>query len=383
MRPWHRQLELAARARRGVDPRRAAVAGEPARRSTPRCRRGPRRPPRDRTRGRDRARTRPRSSSSHLEVHRDTSGAPECRAALSMPSRAAEQQRFQAHRSDSRAPAPPRSGRRTRASTTRGRVLERDPERASSSRARRSTPFARVVASQQPLPQLAFLQPGEAHDLARIVGAPLHERERLQHRVVQVRGHVGAFVGRGCGRAAPGRAPRVRRISPGRSRAARPVITTSAAETPARSADHEPELATQHDDPARHEHGTDRDARDTRRRRVPDEHDDGLRSRRRQPVERRPRTGSPARRRGSAASTASRRPAPAAASGHTIASPNQNPTARASRSSPSTTTPSAAAWTTSGARRGAGPRDSGGVRMSSHATPYNDDAEPAGERQTR
>ena len=37
--------------------------------------------------------------------------------------------------------------------------------------------------------------PREAHDLARIVGAPLHERERLQHRVVQVRGDLGALVG--------------------------------------------------------------------------------------------------------------------------------------------------------------------------------------------
>ena len=48
---------------------------------------------------------------------------------------------------------------------------------------------------EQPVPELAFLQPGEAHDLARVVGAALHERERLQHGVVQVRGHVGPLVG--------------------------------------------------------------------------------------------------------------------------------------------------------------------------------------------
>ena len=48
---------------------------------------------------------------------------------------------------------------------------------------------------EQPAAQLALLHPRQAHDFTRIVGAPLHERERLQHRVVQVRGDLGPLVG--------------------------------------------------------------------------------------------------------------------------------------------------------------------------------------------
>ena len=49
--------------------------------------------------------------------------------------------------------------------------------------------------AEQPAAQLALLHAREPHDLARIVGAPLHERERLQHGVVEVRGDLGALVG--------------------------------------------------------------------------------------------------------------------------------------------------------------------------------------------
>ena len=46
----------------------------------------------------------------------------------------------------------------------------------------------------QPRAQLALLAAGERGHLARVVGALLHQRERLQHRVVQVRGDLGALL---------------------------------------------------------------------------------------------------------------------------------------------------------------------------------------------
>ena len=46
----------------------------------------------------------------------------------------------------------------------------------------------------QPRPQLALLAAGERGDLARVVGALLDERERLQDGVVQVGGDLGALL---------------------------------------------------------------------------------------------------------------------------------------------------------------------------------------------
>ena len=58
-------------------------------------------------------------------------------------------------------------------------------------RERRRAGGARVV---QPGAQLAFLAAGQGGDLARVVGALLHQRERLQDGVVQVRGDLGALL---------------------------------------------------------------------------------------------------------------------------------------------------------------------------------------------
>ena len=58
-------------------------------------------------------------------------------------------------------------------------------------RERRRAGGPRVV---QPGAQLALLAAGERGDLARVVGALLDERERLQHGVVQVRGDLGALL---------------------------------------------------------------------------------------------------------------------------------------------------------------------------------------------
>ncbi len=53
---------------------------------------------------------------------------------------------------------------------------------------------ARRRAVEQPRPQLALLAPGERRHLARVVGALLHQGERLQHRVVEVRRELGPLL---------------------------------------------------------------------------------------------------------------------------------------------------------------------------------------------
>ncbi len=92
-------------------------------------------------------------------------------------------------------PSMPRSRTRT---TSTGTPCSLSIDAASSSSAAPSD-VARAVRrrfpAQQPRAQLPLLHPREPYDLARLLRAPLHERERLQHRVVQVRGHLGAFVG--------------------------------------------------------------------------------------------------------------------------------------------------------------------------------------------
>ena len=50
-------------------------------------------------------------------------------------------------------------------------------------------------ALEQPGPQLSLLGPGQAHHVLRVVGRALDEGERLQHRVVHVRGHLAPFLG--------------------------------------------------------------------------------------------------------------------------------------------------------------------------------------------
>jgi hypothetical protein len=46
----------------------------------------------------------------------------------------------------------------------------------------------------QPGAQLALLAPCERRHLGRIARAALHHRERLEHRVVQVGGNLGALL---------------------------------------------------------------------------------------------------------------------------------------------------------------------------------------------
>ncbi len=74
----------------------------------------------------------------------------------------------------------------------------------------------------QPLPQFALLAPGQRTHRLRVGRLPLDQRQRLQHRVVQVGGHVGAGVGEqlvlpGAGQlAAHPQHPRQRRGDPAR-----------------------------------------------------------------------------------------------------------------------------------------------------------------------
>ena len=50
-------------------------------------------------------------------------------------------------------------------------------------------------ALEEPGAQLALLGPGEAHHLLGIVGRPLNERQRLQHRIVDMGRHLGPLLG--------------------------------------------------------------------------------------------------------------------------------------------------------------------------------------------
>ena len=54
---------------------------------------------------------------------------------------------------------------------------------------------ARRPALEQPGPQLALLGPGQAHHVLGIVGRALDERQRLEHRVVDVGRHLRPLLG--------------------------------------------------------------------------------------------------------------------------------------------------------------------------------------------
>ena len=66
-----------------------------------------------------------------------------------------------------------------------GRLLERGRQ------ARRR---GRAIAGEEPAAELALLRAGELRHGARVVGALLDERKRLENRVVDVRGHLGALL---------------------------------------------------------------------------------------------------------------------------------------------------------------------------------------------
>ncbi len=55
--------------------------------------------------------------------------------------------------------------------------------------------FLRLLGVVEPLAQFAFLGAGQGEHLRGVLGALLDQCEGLQHRVVQVRGDVGAFGG--------------------------------------------------------------------------------------------------------------------------------------------------------------------------------------------
>ncbi len=65
--------------------------------------------------------------------------------------------------------------------------------------------------AREPRSQLALLAPRQLRDVGRVVGAALDEGQRLQHRVVQVRGQLGPLLGadplRALGREAAGEPP--------------------------------------------------------------------------------------------------------------------------------------------------------------------------------
>ena len=130
--------------------------------------------------------------------------APECLAALTIASRAA----------------------RTRACT--GSEVSQSPTITTSTGTPRSSSTSAAAAvsaalrvsvwqllAVQPGPQLALLAAGQLLDGLGIVGLPLDQGQGLQHRVMQVRGHVGPGVGadllraglvqRGTGSVQPGR----------------------------------------------------------------------------------------------------------------------------------------------------------------------------------
>ena len=93
--------------------------------------------------------------------------------------------------------SPPRSARGAAPRPRRRRAPARRPRcPARSSSGRR----------EQPAAQLALLAARQARHLARIARALLDQRQRLQHRVVQVRGELGALLLADAGRTLEGEA---------------------------------------------------------------------------------------------------------------------------------------------------------------------------------
>ena len=103
--------------------------------------------------------------------------------------------------SASRAAAPARRAGRPRGvadddhldGAPRSRPRPRRPAATSAGRERAA--LRRPLGVVQPGAQLALLAAGQPGDLARLVGVALDQRQRLQHRVVQVRGDVGPLLG--------------------------------------------------------------------------------------------------------------------------------------------------------------------------------------------
>ena len=177
-----RPRSAAAGRRRGS---RRARRGAPCARRSTRARRGgrpARRRGRSPGRGRGRrppgARRRPRRRRPRRRRARELRGVEHRLAAAATsasPSRRAARRRPRRRRSRRR--GPPRRPAAAACSAAASRARRRARRRA-----------------VQPGAQLALLPAGERGDLARVVGALLHQRERLQHRVVQVGGDLGALL---------------------------------------------------------------------------------------------------------------------------------------------------------------------------------------------
>jgi hypothetical protein len=132
-----------------------------------------------------RSRTNTSSSSSRTSANTDTAAPSPNFAALTIASRAAADDRLgvvvelrvaDRHDVDRHAVRVLRLG---------GRQLERGLE---------GRALAERAAAVEPRAQLALLAAGERGDVARVVGLALHQRERLQDGVVQVRGELGALL---------------------------------------------------------------------------------------------------------------------------------------------------------------------------------------------
>ena len=70
-----------------------------------------------------------------------------------------------------------------------------DLDRGALQRRRDPGAVRRLAAAAEPGPQLALLAAGEVRDLARVVGALLHQGQRLQDGVVEVGAELGALLG--------------------------------------------------------------------------------------------------------------------------------------------------------------------------------------------
>ena len=139
------------------------------------------RPGRSRRRGRGRRAARARGS---RRQKTETSTAPECLAAFAIASRAASTRARRRSSSAHRRCARARPGRRAAPRSPRPPPRPRG-ERAGG---------ARLAVGVEPRAQLALLPPRERRDASRVVRLALDQGERLQHRVVDAGGEVGALL---------------------------------------------------------------------------------------------------------------------------------------------------------------------------------------------
>ena len=152
---------------------------------------------------RPRSRTNSDTESGSTSANSDTTSAPDHFAALTVASLAAASI---AVRSSSSSQSPDRHGIDRHAVLSLDVLLDQ-PDRVGD---RRGLAVDRPwrAAVEQPGAQLALLGPGQLHDLLRIACPPLDQGQRLEHRVVHARGHIGPFLGPDPGLALVDQVPR-------------------------------------------------------------------------------------------------------------------------------------------------------------------------------